>query len=336
MAIATITPQNRVQTNLLAQALNGSSGSLAQALNSAIQKSTLDLQIQAQQGQTLVREQSRNLQLEQEERFDLRNRAERAFDMSERKKSNEIINDGRQQDLATKQFRLGNEQRDRLQDVEQGTTPSDLRRIQMEERESTAADRKRVVEADISKSEASKRASNILADSREEDRTNRREDRNKAEAEQLSNDEIQQRADEEVETSLRLLEAGQLGLDKANPDELISAINVIDKSSLANDPRVIRMRGEIKSLLPDDSGDGDLLPRKPLTGSQTTQLIKAQNEIRNVSELQKDETNEDKLKELRLRMQDAQATLDGLDPDGYHQKRTKSRGESWRDAAKGR
>ena len=103
MAISTITPQNRTQTNLLAQALNGSSGSLAQALNSAIQRSTKDLKIQHQQGQNLVQEQARNLQREQEERFDLRNRAENAFDMQQTEQNNDVINAGRRQNQAYKE-----------------------------------------------------------------------------------------------------------------------------------------------------------------------------------------------------------------------------------------
>lgn len=80
MAIATITPLNQTQTSLLTQALDGSTGVLAQALNSAIQAGMQQANIQLQQENQLITEQQRNIANERAERRAAESRAFRLME----------------------------------------------------------------------------------------------------------------------------------------------------------------------------------------------------------------------------------------------------------------
>lgn len=107
--IATITPTQQNQGNLIAQALNGQTSSLAQALNAAIQRSQQDVNIFAQQNSELIQEQSRNLNLEQQERFDLRNRVENLIRLDETARNNQVTRATQLADLELRQKRFANE-----------------------------------------------------------------------------------------------------------------------------------------------------------------------------------------------------------------------------------
>ena len=186
----------------------------------------------------------------------------------------------------------------------------------------------------------------ILGDAREEERANRNEDRNKAKAEQQSNDEIQQRADEEVQTSLRLLEAGELGLENASVDKLRSAIDIIDRSSLKDDPSVIRMRGQVESLIPTESKD-DKKTVEPRFADSDTAFdfaigVKDKHDfdwssLGGTGAFAKGKTREQfytalQAKGVKITKKDA---YDLYDAETFMNEREVTKGKTWRDAAKG-
>lgn len=113
MAIATITPMDNTQQTLLAQALNGATGTLAQAINSAIQRGMQDANMQLTQENAFLSEQQRNIANERAERFDQRNRAQWLMDFARRERQDQLGNQINAQDADMRQEKFGFEREDR-------------------------------------------------------------------------------------------------------------------------------------------------------------------------------------------------------------------------------
>lgn len=276
--IATITPASNTQTNLLANALNGTSGSLAQALNAAIQRSQLDLQVQAQQNQTLVTEQARNLAREQQETFDLRNRAENLIQIGETQRindSNIALTDARTTGItADNEF----EASERGILIGAGATPASQSSFGFENtktddaalREAGAnAAAKTITEHNFRESEREKTISSgntpadiiakkesriaedrtIDADARkleEQERKLKEAERLKGVAEEEKNTRIQEEIDNEVGTWL-MWGFGIENVKEGDPTALKSAIQTIDKSTVKDTPDAIKLRNQLEA-----------------------------------------------------------------------------------------
>ena len=221
MPVATITPLNSTQTNLLANALNGSTGTLAQALNAAIQRSQQDVQVQAQQEDALLTERQRRLANDRAERFDLRNRFEtdRAFRASE---------DGRRfiEGLKNKAeertaIRFEDERIDRVRAEELDVTAPELAAAQNER--AAAASQSNLDTARVNRGATKERVG--IAKSQEE-RLSEEADRRSTKAEKVN--ETQDQIEAKTLTTIEMLQTRDV--NQLSDGELVAARNVLKQS----------------------------------------------------------------------------------------------------------
>lgn len=330
--IATITPQSSQQTNFLAAALNGTTSSLSQALNNAIQRSQQDVELQAEQGAAFLSVQAQRLARQQEETFDLRNRAENTRDFQERQDTNNIVNDGRVQNQEIQRENQDNilDERNLLSST--GNSPAQ-RTIKQERRNDELLDALRAGGADKAtlatenaQFERNQRDIATKTNSTPADNTARREAQNAEdralELPQRQNEsEAQASSDEAARNTIRL--ADVTDFEGESDEKLIGAIRNIDSSSLSNDPQLVQVRERVVGILGDrginldaKSDTGVLTPKppKPLSSSEQTKLDNARFDVEALQKrLDADEINEeDEKSEVQLKLKKAQALVKRL------------------------
>jgi len=333
--IATITPQGSQQANLLANALNSTTSGLTQALNNAIQRSQQDVELQSQQGAAFLSTQTQQLNRRQEERFDLRNRAENTRDFNERQRTNEIVNDGRVQEQAIRSENQSELRQQREILSRSNATPADRAVFGFENQQtddarlrSNNADTASQVIQDNNFQQSEQAIAQDTNTTQSQVRANRESERQEDRAIELpkrdANINARNESDNEVTTTLSLFNQGQIDFADEPVEKLTASLDVINNSLLSNDPDVIRMRDNIIGVLQDkginaESNSGvlpPLKPEKPLTVSQQGQLDTARIDLRTLegqlSRIEDPEIEVDKVSDLENKIAKARATIERL------------------------
>lgn len=249
MPIAPISPINSTQSNLLANALNGSTQSLSSAINAAIQATSQDVRTQLQQETNFLNTQQRNIAEDRAERFDLRDRAEFALQFG-RQLENDGISNGvavSKENRADEQFGFLRTDREELRDANLSTAERTGRseqrlddKLDQDTRLSNARITNETTRAETSRvnADASNQQQTRLTKAAEEDRAKRdaastRDDNNRASLAQFLN--------------------GGVNLNKSNTD-LVGDLNFLE--SFGDDPDARRAAGQIRQTLAERNGGG--------------------------------------------------------------------------------
>ena len=269
------------------------------ALNSAIQRSRDDAQTQFNQTQNLVNEQQRNIANERVERFDIRNRLERLLDREDRLEQQDIENESRglsnqraRLDLAELENRnqFNSAQRNIL--TANNATPADnaVRSSQEAQRAIdlgvTPTDRavqdrqnqQRLAEVGQDPTSQAIRQGQLA----EEQNTIRSEQQQRELDTQRSNDANIETANREIENTLNLQRGGVLDLENEDSSTLRGALEVIQTSSRAQDPDVIRLRSEIQGVL----GQRESANENTQNGQEGSNLVGLRAELEQLRSIQ--------------------------------------------------
>lgn len=330
--IAQITPQNSQQPNLLAAALNGNTSSLSQALNNAIQRSQQDVELQSQQGAAFLSVQAQRLARQQEERFDLRNRAENTRDFNQRQNNDSVINDGRRQNQVIQQENQDHIRGQRNFALGSGTSPAQLAATKEQERvknndflrkqgadPTTLAVEKAQFNRD--QQEIAESTNTTPADNVARTQVQNQQDRDLELPQREAEADAQNSSNEAVRRSI--LSLTDEDFDAASDEKLIAAIQNIDNSDLAKEPQAVQMRSRIVGILQDrgvslgSSRDGGgLLPDKkvkPLTSSEQGQLDNARLDVEDLqSQLDSGDLELDEERKARLKINKLEAQISRL------------------------
>ena len=270
MPISTISPSNNTQQAILQQSLSGTGTSLLSALNSAIQRSRDDTQIQFNQEQNFLNTRQRDIENDRVERFNTQDRE----DSATAREQNDI---GLKLDNKRKRLNLGEledniifnqNQKNALADAQ--ATPADFRIRQADEERSAIANQVTSTDQAIRDRENLDR----LEDANQ-DPTSRRirdgifsdeqrkilEDNNftpseikvfeqkRARENQETAGRSTDEADVEVDNTINLVATGEIDVKTQSNSELNSALNVINASTRQRDPDVIRLRSDIENQI---------------------------------------------------------------------------------------
>ena len=279
MPIATITPTNNSQSASLAQSLSGTGSSLLSALNSAIQKSRDDAQIQYRQQQDFLNEQQKNIANDRVERFNIQDRTERILDFAERKADGELDRSKKRLNLGDLEETISFDKRQRGLLEKGNATAADFKvRDASEEQKAikegvTKTDQAIANKENIEKLEksgqdpTSRRVKDgayidderkVLEDNNQTpaqvkvaEQTRANEVRERKKVEEANKTAIDSKSVEEINTTIRMDQAGVLDLKAQTPAMIRSAIENINNSPLKDDPDAVRLRNKLESQLKD-------------------------------------------------------------------------------------